>query len=99
MKKFSFFLSIFIAIFFLLSTVFAGDVWVNGYYRSDGTYVRGHYRSAPDGNSWNNYSTKGNTNPYTGKRGYVDPYRSYSPNPHKYNDPYKSKTYNLWNDD
>jgi hypothetical protein len=23
------------------------DVYVNGYYRKDGTYVRGHYRSAP----------------------------------------------------
>lgn len=33
----------------------AGDVYVNGYYRADGTYVQPHYRSAPDGNRFNNY--------------------------------------------
>jgi len=45
--------------------VFAA-VWVNGYTRSDGTYVSGHYRSNPDGNPYNNWSYPGNTNPYTG---------------------------------
>ncbi len=43
------------------------DVWVNGYTRSNGTYVQGYYRSSPDGNPFNNYSFPGNTNPYTGK--------------------------------
>lgn len=52
------------------------DTYVRGYTRSDGTYVQPHYRSSPDGNVWNNYSTKGNVNPYTGKRGTVDPYDS-----------------------
>lgn len=33
----------------------AGDVHVNGYYRKDGTYVRSHIRSAPDGIKSNNY--------------------------------------------
>jgi len=46
------------------------DVWVQGYTRRDGTRVRGHYRSDPDGNFWNNWSTVGNTNPYTGKPGW-----------------------------
>lgn len=32
-----------------------GDVYVRGYYRSDGTYVRPHIRSAPDGIISNNY--------------------------------------------
>lgn len=50
----------------LVSPAYA-DVWVNGYYRSNGTYVNGHYRSSPDGNPYNNYSFPGNTNPYTGK--------------------------------
>jgi hypothetical protein len=45
------------------------DVWVNDYYRSDGTYVPGHYRSAPDGAPSNNWSTRGNVNPYTGVPG------------------------------
>jgi hypothetical protein len=30
---------------------------VKGYYRSDGTYVRPHYRSAPDDNLWNNFGS------------------------------------------
>jgi len=43
---------------FLLSTlgvVLAGDVYVRGYYRRDGTYVRPHIRSSPDNYRWNNY--------------------------------------------
>lgn len=42
------------------------DEWVNGYFRSNGTYVNGYYRSDPDGNPYNNYSFPGNYNPYTG---------------------------------
>jgi len=57
---------------------FAGDTYVKGYFRRDGTYVRPHHRSTPDGNPWNNYGTKGNINPYTGKKGYVDPYNANS---------------------
>lgn len=52
--------------------VFAGKV--KGYYKKNGTYVSPHYRSKPDGSKGNNYSTKGNVNPYTGKKGYVSPY-------------------------
>lgn len=46
-----------------------GSVRVRGYTRKDGTYVAPHYRSKPDGNFSNNWSTKGNINPYTGKEG------------------------------
>lgn len=49
------------------STPSKSDVWVDGYYRSDGTYIIGHYRSAPNGNPYDNFSFPGNTNPYTGK--------------------------------
>lgn len=45
----------------------SGDVHVRGYTRKDGTYVQPHWRSAPDGNPYNNYSFPGNTNPYMGK--------------------------------
>lgn len=48
------------------STPSSSDVWVDGYYRNDGTYVTGHYRSAPNGNPYDNFSFPGNTNPYTG---------------------------------
>jgi hypothetical protein len=43
------------------------QVYVEGYYRKNGTYVEPHYRSSPDKNPYNNYSYPGNTNPYTGK--------------------------------
>lgn len=68
-----------LALFLVLisMSVFA-DVFVNGYYRKDGTYVQPHYRSNPDGNILNNWSTQGNVNPYTGKTGTVNPYNSYS---------------------
>lgn len=51
----------------------AGDVSVRGYFRRDGTYVQPHMRSAPDGNSQNNWSTSPNVNPYTGQQGTRQP--------------------------
>jgi hypothetical protein len=48
-------------------------VWVAGYYREDGTYVPGHYRTFPDSNLANNWSTAGNRNPVTGERGTIRP--------------------------
>lgn len=50
------------------------DVRVRGYHRKDGTYVQPHYRSDPDGDRSNNWSTRGNVNPYTGERGTKSPY-------------------------
>ena len=38
----------------------AGDVYVNGYTRSDGTYVRAHIRSSPDSSTSNNYGRSKN---------------------------------------
>jgi len=58
----------FISMLVLPNIVFA-DVYVQGYTRSDGTYVQGHYRSSPNGTTSDNYSTKGNINPYTGEYG------------------------------
>jgi hypothetical protein len=42
--------------------------------RLDGTYVQGHRRSDPNDTKLDNYSTKGNYNPYTGKYGTKNPY-------------------------
>lgn len=53
----------------VITTVSDADVRVRGYYRSNGTYVRPHYRSDPDGNFYNNWSTYPNINPYTGAIG------------------------------
>lgn len=58
---------------FLLSgqAIAGGDVHVSGYYKSNGTYVQPHYRSAPDSVFSNNWTTLGNVNPYTGEAGHL----------------------------
>jgi hypothetical protein len=48
-----------------------------GYVRQDGTYVPPHYQTNPDGNPYNNWSTQGNVNPFTGQAGTHNPYSSY----------------------
>lgn len=48
---------------------------VRGYTKKNGTYVAPYYRSYPDNTVTNNWSYKGNINPYTGQVGT----RSYSP--------------------
>lgn len=46
-----------------------GTTTVRSHTRKDGTYVQGHRRTAPDGWKGNNWSTRGNVNPDTGKPG------------------------------
>ncbi len=60
-----------LAVIFLLVSLsaVAGDTYVQGHYKADGTYVQPHYRTKPDSTRNNNYSTKGNQNPYTGRKG------------------------------
>lgn len=55
---------------------FSAD-YTRGYFRSKGTYVNGYYKSSPNYTKMDNYSTRGNYNPYTGRQGTVNPY-SYS---------------------
>ena len=57
-----------LSIMFISSLAYA-DVHVRGYTKSDGTVVKEHYRSDPDGDASNNWSHIGNVNPYTGKEG------------------------------
>lgn len=59
-----------------------------GYFRKDGTYVSPARVTMPNDTKLDNYSTKGNYNPYTGKAGTVDPYKV---EPYKPYQPYKSK--------
>lgn len=42
---------------------------VNGYFKSNGTYVAPHVRTSPNATRLDNYSTQGNYNPYNGKVG------------------------------
>lgn len=52
----------------LAPSIAAAQVNVRGYYRSDGTYVQPHVRSAPDGDRSNNYGPSGSstTQPFYG---------------------------------
>jgi len=45
------------------------QVSVKGYTRKDGTYVAPYQRTAPNSTRDDNYSTRGNINPYTGEPG------------------------------
>jgi hypothetical protein len=45
------------------------DVSVDGYYRRNGTYVAPYIRTAPNQTRDDNYSTRGNINPYTLEEG------------------------------
>lgn len=73
---------------FFLSATIAHAGWVQSYYRKDGIYVQGHYRSDRNDTVRDNYSYEDNYNPYTGKTGsnhyrsnrsseYYDPYYDY----------------------
>ena len=42
---------------------------VGGYTTKNGTYVAPHHATDPNGTTRDNYSTRGNVNPYTGKAG------------------------------
>ena len=55
----------------------AAAVRVKSYYTKKGTYVQSYVRTSPNYTKINNYSTKGNYNPYTGKKGYVSPVKTY----------------------
>jgi len=68
------------------------DTYVRGYTRKDGTYVQPHMRSDRNGTTLDNWSTRGNVNPYTGQQGTRDPYPSYNYQP-TYGNSYGSRPY------
>jgi hypothetical protein len=68
----------------LATSAHAYDVYHRGYFTNRGTWVAPHYQTAPDGNLFNNYSTRPNINPYTGREGAIDPYRVRPINPYGY---------------
>lgn len=59
----------------IAAPAFAGGTHsVKGYVKKDGTYVAPSHATNPNGTKADNYSSKGNFNPYTGKAGTKDPY-------------------------
>jgi hypothetical protein len=53
----------------ILLIIYVGAVYVKGYRKKDGTYVKGYYRTKANKTVRDNYSFKGNVNPYTGEVG------------------------------
>lgn len=82
-----------IALFLLLFSAGAlADQSVGGYIRQDGTYVAPYTRSSPNSYRYDNYSSRGNYNPYSGQRGY---------NQHEFSNPsiYSTPKYNPYDDE
>ena len=65
----------------IASPAFAKTVVVKPHVTKQGTYKPASYRTSPNGTKIDNFSTKGNINPYTGKSGTVDPFKT--PKPYK----------------
>ncbi len=76
MKKIT--IIIFVAIILILALpVFAEakTTRARGYFKSNGTYVQPYYKTSPNKTKFDNYSSKYNYNPFTGKKGTVDPFK------------------------
>ena len=56
------------------SGVDAGQTRVRPSVRRNGSYVQPHARTSPNRTKADNWSTKGNVNPYTGKKGTRNPW-------------------------
>ena len=56
-------------IFFLYGIKCNAYIRVRGYFRG-GSYINSYYRTNANTYKWDNWSAKGNINPFTGKKGY-----------------------------
>jgi len=76
MKKLFLVAVLFIGLLSFPTSAEARTTSVRGYYKpSTGAYIMPHYKTTPNRTKLDNFSTKGNHNPYTGKSGTVNPYR------------------------
>lgn len=58
-----------LVVLFVTTATASADVWVKPHTRANGTHVEGYWRSDPDGDERNNWSTFPNVNPRTGEPG------------------------------
>ncbi len=58
-----------VIVMLIFSGIIFADTYVNGYYKKSGTYVEGYYRSDSNNSVKDNWSYKGNVNPYTNEDG------------------------------
>lgn len=75
MKKTIIFIAV-IGLFSFSGLAQARTVSVRSYYKpSTHSYIQSYYKTSPNHTKLDNYSTKGNYNPYTGKWGTKSPYK------------------------
>ena len=80
---------------FFLFLTFAYSVsagWVNGYYRSNGTYVQGYWRTEPNYYKYDNYSFDNDWNDIYNDKSW---YRDYGYDPEPLDNDYPN--YSYWN--
>ena len=76
MKKPLLLLALLIGVLSFSASVEARTTSVRGYYKpSTGSYVAHHYKTTQNRSKFDNFSTKGNYNPYTGKKGSANPFK------------------------
>ena len=76
MKKLLLVLALLVGVLSFSASADARTTRVKGYYKpSTGRYVVPHYKTTPNRSKFDNFSTKGNYNPYTGKKGTVSPFK------------------------
>lgn len=76
MKKLLITLVLLIGLTLSSGSVEARTTRVRGYFKpSTGRYVAPHYKTTPNRTKFDNFSTKGNYNPYTGRKGTVNPFK------------------------
>lgn len=69
----------------LIGQVNPNSHYVKSYLRSDGAYVKGHIRTDQNNTNRDNYTTKPNVNPHTGKKGFIEPNNNFSPRTDNFN--------------
>jgi len=75
MKKTLICLALIVGLFGAGASVGYARTSVKGYLKKSGTYVMPYHRTSPNTSKFDNWSTKGNYNPYTGKKGTVSPFK------------------------
>jgi hypothetical protein len=75
MKNILYFIVV-LGLVFSFSLAEAKTIKVNSYYKpSTGKVVNSYYKTSPNKTKIDNYSSKYNYNPYTDKKGSVNPYK------------------------
>lgn len=62
-----------------IASTASAQVYHRGYVRQDGTYVQPHWQSSPNSTPNDNWSSRPNVNPMTGREGTRNPQPTYNP--------------------